>query len=394
MSITTLRVRWVGAALVVTIVSALPLRSVNARYMTPDLVNIPIQRLTRNLELLVEKNPRDAAAMFNLARAHAMAFALRSNTLEVRRNKEGEGAWFGYDPPHVPFVVKQADDLESLRQSRQHLAKAIEWYKRSIAAAPDNLPAELGFAWCLEQSGKKVKAIKKYRRVIRAAWEKEKDLKHADLGWHSITAEAAEYLIPLLDQAADKEEITTLQGQIKQMGMVSRPVTPVVIPLRAGLSAVELEDRSARVNFDADGTGLKKPWTWITRDAGWLVYDRYSTGSITSALQMFGGVTFWMFWENGYQALAMLDDDRDGMLAGEELRGLAIWRDLNVNGVSERGEVKPLADWNIVALSCRYLRNTSRPDRMPYSPQGVFFRDGSSRPTYDVILHPAIAAVD
>jgi hypothetical protein len=31
---------------------------------------------------------------------------------------------------------------------------------------------------------------------------------------------------------------------------------------------------------------------------------------------------------------------------------------------------------------------------MPYSPQGVFFGDGASRPTYDVILHPAIATVD
>ena len=35
----------------------------------------------------------------------------------------------------------------------------------------------------------------------------------AGLGWHSITAEAAGYLIPLLDQRADIAEIKTLQNR-------------------------------------------------------------------------------------------------------------------------------------------------------------------------------------
>ena len=113
-----------------------------------------------------------------------------------------------------------------------------------------------------------------------------------------------------------------------------------------------------------------------------------------SALQLFGGVTFWMFWENGYHALAALDDDCDGMLAGKELEGLAIWQDLNGNAICERGDVKPLAEWGIVAISCRYVRDLKRPDRIAYSPQGVFFRDGSNRPTYDIILHPAVTKVD
>lgn len=394
MWMTKLCVRLAAMMMVVAIVSVLPLRSVVAKYMMPDLVNVPIERLTKNLETLVEKNPKDAVAMFNLARAHAMAYALRTNTVEVRRDNESEGAWFGYAPPHVPFVVKPTNDLEKLKQARQHLTKAIEWYQRVLTATPDNLPAALGLAWCQEHSGQKRKAIKKYRKVINAAWEKEKDLKQADLGWHSVTSEAAGYLIPLLNRDIDKQEIDRLQDRIRQMGMVPRPMTPVVIPLRDGISAGELEDRSAHVSFDADGTGLKKQWTWITKDAGWLVYDPHNTGKITSALRMFGSVTFWMFWDNGYEALAALDDDRDGMLEGTEMRGLAIWQDLNGNGLSERGEVKQLAEWNIVALSCRYVRDPNDKDRMPYSPRGVFYRDGSSRPTYDVILHPAIATVD
>jgi len=178
------------------------------------------------------------------------------------------------------------------------------------------------------------------------------------------------------------------------MGRVLRPITPIVIPLRNNLAARDLENHSAMVAFDADGTGLRKRWTWITRDAGWLVYDPHRTGKVTSALQLFGNVTFWMFWENGYHALASLDDNGDGMLQGKELEGLAIWQDLNGNGICETGEVKPLAEWGIVALSCRYVRDLKRSDRIASSPQGVFFRDGSNRPTYDIILHPAIATVD
>lgn len=391
MWVTTLRVQCACAALVLTLALSLAVRSVDAKYMMPDLVNVPIARLTKNLELLVERNPTNVVAMFNLARAHAMAYALRTETAEIRRNNENEGAWFGYNPSHVPFAVKQTRDEAKLRIARQHLTKAIEWYEKVVTLAPDDLSVALGYAWCVEQSGQKQKAVKLYRKLIRIAWEKEKNLKDAG---HSITAEAAGYLIPLLDQDKDKEHIAKLQGRITQMEMVPRAVTPVVIPLRAGLSARELEDRLANVSFDADGSGLKKSWTWITKDAGWLVYDAHGTGKISSALQMFGTVTFWMFWENGYQALASLDDNGDGTLAGEELQGLAIWQDLNGNGLSEHAEVKPLGDWCIIALSCSHVLDGNRSDRMPYSPRGVFFRDGSNRPTYDIILQPAIAAVD
>lgn len=77
---------------------------------------------------------------------------------------------------------------------------------------------------------------------------------------------------------------------------------------------------------------------------------------VRSALQLFGNVTFWPFWENGYHALRSLDDDGDGQLAGDELRHLAIWRDGDANGRSTPAEVRPLAEWGIQSLSCARLR--------------------------------------
>ena len=121
--------------------------------------------------------------------------------------------------------------------------------------------------------------------------------------------------------------------------------------------------------------------------AGWLVFDPRGRGEIRSALQMFGNVTFWLFWSNGYDAMRSLDDDFDGRLKGKELTGLAIWRDANANGVSERGEVKPLADWAIVELSYAYSFDETHPDEIPFAPAGVTFRNGVTRPTFDLLLH-------
>jgi hypothetical protein len=166
-----------------------------------------------------------------------------------------------------------------------------------------------------------------------------------------------------------------------------RWITPIVIPLGERVRATELVNHHARVRFDADGTGFKKPWTWITPDAGWLVHAPEKSRPITSGLQMFGSVTFWLFWENGYHALRSLDDNGDGALEGKELEGLALWRDANSNGLSEQDEVKPLGEWGIVALSWRHEKSATNPAYVATSPKGVTFEDGRTRPTYDVLLY-------
>lgn len=357
------------------------------------LENVPVERLIKNLEALTRSDPKNVQVRSNLARAHSMAYALRTDTVLARKNREKDGGLFGDTDGNV-FTVTPTDDKNKLKAAREHLSQAIEEYEEVLKLAPDSLAARLGYAWCVEQTGEKRKAVEEYRKVIKASWEKEKDLKYGPMYREFITAEAARSLIPLLDKDKDKEEIRTLHERIEKLKKLPRPISPIVIPLRDGLTARELEDHSANVSFDADGTGFQKRWTWISKDLGWLVNDPHHTGKVTSALQFFGNVTFWMFWENGYQALGALDDDRDGMLAGKELEGLAIWQDINGNGISERGEVKPLAEWGIVAISCEYVTDMNRPDRIAYSPRGVFFRDGSTRPTYDIILRPAVMSVD
>jgi hypothetical protein len=376
-----------GAAGLLTlalVVGVLP--DARAMFIRPDLEKIPVDRLVKNLEDLADKDTKNPQVRLNLARAHAMAYASKADEVEVWKGKTDRGPWFGFTPPHVPFQVVRTTDEAKLRLAREHLEKAIADYRKTIELDPNNLTARLGLAWCIDQSGNKAEAIKAYRDVIDAGWKKEMNLKSGPLGGRFITSEAGGYLIPLLDPEKDKEEIQTLKDRTAQLAKLPRPVTPIAIPLRDGLTASDLENPSARVLFDADGTGLPQRWSWITPQAGWLVWDPKGTGQVTSGLQLFGNVTFWMFWDNGYDALRALDNDGDGLLTGKELEGLAIWHDANGDGVCDPGEVKPLSYYGIVAISCRYERDPNHPERICWSPRGVVFKDGTTRPTFDLIL--------
>ena len=361
--------------------------SVQARYVPPVLEMTPVDRLVRNLEARLDAKPKDIALRFNLARVHAMAFASKTQQTQIRSGHEQRGTWFGFEPRHVPFRSAKTGDPAMLKAAKAHLKLAIQRYKEVLALAPRHFSANLGYGWCLQQVGMKEKAIAQYRKTIEMGWEKEKDKQFVGPGWHSVVAEASGYLTPLLDPGKDQKELASLRRRIAKFKGIPRAITPIAVPLSDGLVAADLTDLKARVPFDADGSGERGHWSWITRDAAWLVYDQKGDGQVTSALQLFGSVTFWLFWNNGYEALATLDDNADGQLSGSELQHLALWRDANGNGISELGELTSLGNAGILSLSCRRQSHAS-PHCKAFSPKGMTLGNGTTRPTYDLILYP------
>jgi hypothetical protein len=358
-----------------------------SEYLRVDVEKVPVDRLVKNLEEAIRKDPKDAPAVHNLARAHAMAYSLRSEEVEVDPTYPNQ-VWFGYQGGGVPFrKVFHTDDPEKLKVAKAHLEAALKLYGELMKLTPDDVIAELGHAWLLTQTEKKSDAIAALRKVIEKCrgTGNSKDL----AAWRRpfCAVEAGNYLLPLLDPENDKAEILALRARAEDALKLPRGVTPIAIPMFPGLTAANLEDRSARVAFDADGSGRRREWTWITREAAWLVHDPKRTGKITSGLQLFGNVTFWMFWDTGYDALAALDDNHDGQLTGSELDGLALWQDLNGDGICDPGEVKPVSEFGIVAISCKCERDPAHPDRIAYSPTGVTFKDGTTRATFDLVLH-------
>jgi hypothetical protein len=355
-----------------------------------DIENVPVDRLVANLEEAVKKDPKNVEAIVNLARVHGMAYALKTDTAEVYEYRGKRGPWYGYTPKYVPFSkVERAGDDAKQKAAKAHLSKAVLGFRDAVKIEPDNMAARMGLAWTLDQYGEKSAAIKQYRALIEDAWKSEKDLDSLPLNGETVVTEATGYLVPLLDKEKDKGEISRLRDRVSRLKKLGRPITPIAVPLRDGLGARDIEDASASVTFDADGSGFKKNWTWIAKDAGWLVYDPKSERRVTSGLQLFGSVTFWLFWKTGYDALAALDDNRDGVLTGNELAGLAIWQDSDNPGICDPGEVKSLSEHGIVAVSCRFERDRSHADRIAFSPAGVTFRDGTTRPTFDIVLKPA-----
>jgi hypothetical protein len=355
-----------------------------------EVQKVPVERLVANLNEAIKKDPKNVEAVVNLARLHGMAYSLKTETAELVKGREERGPWYGYTPTLIPFseVEKAVDDARE-KAAKSHLSKAVLGFRQAVKLAPDNMAARMGLAWALEQSGEKSAAIKEFRALIDDAWVKEKDLNELPLNGETVVTEAVGYLIPLLDQEKNKSEIDNLGVRTKRLRRLPRPITPIAVPLRAGLAARDIEDGTASVVFDADGSGLKRSWTWITRDAGWLVYDPKREGQISSGLDLFGSVTFWLFWNTGYDALQALDDNRDGKLTGTELAGLAIWQDSSHFGVCDAGEVKSLIDHGIIAVSCGFERDPNHPDKIAFSQLGVTFRDGTTRPTFDIILKPS-----
>ena len=101
---------------------------------------------------------------------------------------------------------------------------------------------------------------------------------------------------------------------------------------------------------------------------------------IASARQLFGTYTFQIFWDDGFQALASLDDDRDGVLRGEELKGIALWFDENGNAVSDPGEVQPLEVHGVRALQ---TRPQGREAGMLHHAVGIERETGAPWPVWD-----------
>lgn len=162
-------------------------------------------------------------------------------------------------------------------------------------------------------------------------------------------------------------------------------ITPFIFSLNENETINQLIDSIIKVNFDLEGNGKSRQWLWVKSNTAFLVWDPQNSGEITSGRQMFGSVTWWIFFENGYQALDILDDNRDGQLEGSELNGIRAWFDKNSNGTSELGEVVDLTTLQIKSIG---TKPNCMIENMPVHKKGITLMDGSKLPTYDWVTKP------
>lgn len=110
--------------------------------------------------------------------------------------------------------------------------------------------------------------------------------------------------------------------------------------------------------FDHDGDGIATATTWVDKQDGLLVLDKNNDGIINDGTELFGDSTKinGRLAKHGFEALASLDDNRDGVIDSKDkaYHTLQVWQDKNTNGISEQGELSTLIQLGIHSLSLSY----------------------------------------
>jgi hypothetical protein len=375
----------------------------------------PVERLLKNTEAYVQEHLNDPRGYYVLGRIHALAYCLKTDKLrhyEVRGEAKEKAGLPRLDR-HEPDGREEDEKNQGppAEQLHRHLAEAVRNYRKAIALAPKAGLYHFSLGYVLEagtadaqavgpllglgpKTGGKVDWAKQMREeAIAQYWEAYRlcvmeDLKTEFLssGNEPVAYEAAESYLRLVKERGPAEaERKRIEQAGKDLGTFRRKgvsVTPIVFSVEPARPLKELLEPVKTVRFDLDGDGVAEEWPWVKPETCILVWDPDGTGRITSGRQLFGSVTWWIFWRDGYHALDALDDNRDGVLSGDELGGLAVWRDANGNGVCEPGEVVPLSALGVVELSVRATERVE-PGPSPACRQGLRLADGRVLPTYD-----------
>ena len=168
-------------------------------------------------------------------------------------------------------------------------------------------------------------------------------------------------------------------------------------------SPIRLTALSAGVSFDVDGDGVREPiaWTRAGSTAAFLVLDLDGDGAITTGAELFGvpvGVRRHhrpAAGENSFTLLGAYDTpalggNGDGVISAADavFSRLRLWVDTNHDGVSQPGELMPLAAAGVVSIELTY-RTTGRRDGHGnfYRYRGVVHLTSGRRvPIWDVFL--------
>jgi hypothetical protein len=132
--------------------------------------------------------------------------------------------------------------------------------------------------------------------------------------------------------------------------------TPLVLSF--GEQAVEYS-ASQGATFDLSGMGLSQAFDWPTAATPWLALDRDGSGAIEAGHELFGSAVRLAndtFANNGFQALAEFDGDKDGRIDASDavFAKLLVWRDRDGDRVSQPSELTTLSANGVTSIELRY----------------------------------------
>ncbi|MFZ4508866.1 MAG: hypothetical protein ACOYON_14340 [Fimbriimonas sp.] len=354
---------------------------------------MPTSRIIRNLEARIAKDPNDAEARYLLGRTYFASFC--ASDPRVIRLYDTEAN------PHFPSNHTSVSDWQDLKPRTDaatltNIRLAIKYLSSAVKAGGGEPGLySLTLACAYEASAPVAKVVDRsataetFRKLALGAHErayagaKAKDRtrgRRSQFGtWENwISVEAAEGVLRLNPRSPLKRDIEEHKGFLEKLPYA--PITPIIFNLSRAASLGELLDPSRVVKFDLAGNWSTQFYRWVKPETSFLVWQPDPSQPIRSGRQLFGSATWYLMPGNGYAALSILDDNGDGWLKGAELKGLALWRDANQNGIAEQTEVVSI-EWTPI----RGLKTTfNRRQGLSYvSDAGLLLANGRSLPTYD-----------
>jgi hypothetical protein len=186
------------------------------------------------------------------------------------------------------------------------------------------------------------------------------------------------------DDDPDPEEDGCYDAQGKTV-----PCDPSPIVIRASGTDAWRFDASAW--FDIDGDGDIERVSWPAGDAGivFLAMDRNGNGTIDSGYELWGNYSPDHIphpWLNGFAWLGGNNMNADGAIDSADAiyTHLLLWHDANADGVSQEGELSPLASSGITSLGLKYHRTSRSKGDASFRYKATLKRGNIAEPYYDV----------
>ena len=171
--------------------------------------------------------------------------------------------------------------------------------------------------------------------------------------------------------------LMTFKGS--QYGLLS----PIIVDLDG--DGIEMKSiKKSKARFDMNGDGGSDDTGWIGKGDGFLVIDRNSDGLINDVSELSFGA------ENpnaasDLEALAALDNNGDKVIDAKDARfgELKIWVDADLDGVTDAGELKTLAELGIksIGLAAQHREGTAKLGENILLSTAVFTRENGSTGT-------------
>ncbi|MFH1346134.1 MAG: peptidoglycan DD-metalloendopeptidase family protein, partial [Pseudomonadota bacterium] len=157
-------------------------------------------------------------------------------------------------------------------------------------------------------------------------------------------------------------------------------VDPLVLDLNAdGIRLISLASSNAQ--FDIDGDGFSERTGWVEATDGLLAIDNNHDGIVNDISELIGNAS-----ETGFAVLGRLDENNDSVIdsADSIFADLIVWQDLDGDGKSDAGELRPLSDYGISAINLNTINTNLNIGGNLISESGTFLANGVSKQAVSV----------